>query len=421
MGPPSAHGRCARSPTAGRHLELDVVPRRPIPVSRAELDRLTVAAVARVVAPPVAEVDAADERHVVLGSGPPQQHELLVMAPAAPHPFVEHELSASLVHRFDQMEVLLLAEVRPVRVRAPHQAAHVHASRRQPGQDPGHFGARAGEELVGVAAPVGEVDPLAPLERAEGGVEPCVVLGAVNEDAHVVAVAVGRRRAIAAAVDLRGRVPALLDRQEPCLCTHALLPTHDRCHRPVLRAPWRSRRLGMPQLSARRTTPIDAGPSCARRFDRTDRPAPTPCAWHTSVTVFEPTSTSRLRQATPGSPSTVNPRAPCTPRPPCSCRASPPVRLADLEVDERPRRITHHLFVHGRVHSAHALRADDHTGIRRQLEGRLDLLVLQRLPVPDLQAEQRLVHGLAGHHASRRRTGKGDTPNEPLVNRRPWA
>lgn len=59
-----------------------------------ELDGLGIATVSSVVASSVAQVDTAHEGHVVLGPGSSEQHQLLVMAPPTPYPFVEHEFTA---------------------------------------------------------------------------------------------------------------------------------------------------------------------------------------------------------------------------------------------------------------------------------------------------------------------------------------
>ena len=125
------------------HLELDVVPRRSRAVPRIELDRLLVAAVLGVVAATVAQVDPADEGDVVVGPIRMADHEqLLVMAAVPPDPLVEQHLAAGLVHRLHEMQVLLLAEVRLVGVRPPHEPADVDAARGQVGEDPGDLGAR---------------------------------------------------------------------------------------------------------------------------------------------------------------------------------------------------------------------------------------------------------------------------------------
>ena len=162
----------------------------------------------------MAEVDAADERDVVLGSGAPEQHELLVMAPAAPHAFVEHQLTARLVHLAHERGVVLLAEVGLARMRTPEQPAHVHVAPGEVGEDLAQLGAGPVELLVGIALPIGEVDPVARLELAQLPVEPAEVLGPVDE--HLDVVALGPRLAVAAApIDLGGGVAPLVRGQEP--------------------------------------------------------------------------------------------------------------------------------------------------------------------------------------------------------------
>ena len=85
---------------------------------------------------------------------------------------------------------------------------------RQVGEHVADLGTGADEALVGVALPVGEVDPVVRSEGAEHLVEAGEVLGPVDQ--HLDAVALGPRRAVAAtAVDLGGGVAAFVRREEP--------------------------------------------------------------------------------------------------------------------------------------------------------------------------------------------------------------
>ena len=80
------------SPTTGpRTSSLHVVPGGRRPVGRVHLLRLRIAEVALVVAAAVTQVDAADERDVLLGpAGVAQDHHLLVVRAGAPHALVQH-------------------------------------------------------------------------------------------------------------------------------------------------------------------------------------------------------------------------------------------------------------------------------------------------------------------------------------------
>ena len=62
---------------------------------------------------------------------------------------------------FPEIAVFLQAELEPVQVRAPEQAAHDHPAGGRLGQHPRHLRARAVEPLVRVAAPVGEQQQVA--------------------------------------------------------------------------------------------------------------------------------------------------------------------------------------------------------------------------------------------------------------------
>ena len=97
-------------------LQLHVVPGRVRAVALVHRHRLGVAQVALVVAAPVAQVDAAHEGDVVLGPGASEQHQLLVVAPAAPDALVEHELAETdgpLARAVAAIELQLTAEVNP--------------------------------------------------------------------------------------------------------------------------------------------------------------------------------------------------------------------------------------------------------------------------------------------------------------------
>ena len=60
-------------------------------------------------------------------AGMAHEHQLLVVRPGPPHPLVQQHLAAGLVHHLGEVDRLLLAEVRLVRVRPPHEAPHVDA------------------------------------------------------------------------------------------------------------------------------------------------------------------------------------------------------------------------------------------------------------------------------------------------------
>jgi hypothetical protein len=176
----------------------------------------------------MAQVDAAYERDVLVDpSRMPEHHQLLVVAARTFDPLVQQHLAAGLVHQLPQPPVLLLAEVRLVRVGAPQQPTDLDTAAGEVDQDPADLGARAVQELIGVAAPVGEVHPVAglqPLERPEQAREIAAAM-----DQRIDLVAFGPGAAVAAApVELRGRVAALRDGQEPIVRHHRLLVA--RCH-----------------------------------------------------------------------------------------------------------------------------------------------------------------------------------------------
>ncbi len=196
-------------------LELDVVPRRAGAVALVELDGLGVAQVPFVVVAPVAQVDAPDEGDVpVLLVGVADEDQLLVVRPGAAHPLVEQDLAPGLVHHVGQVDGLLLAQPGLVGVRAPHEAADVDAPAGETGEHLTELGAGPDEELVGVAPPVGEVDPGPVLQGGQLLVEAAEVGGPVDQRLH--RVAVGPRPAVVtAAVDVGVEVAPLVGGEEP--------------------------------------------------------------------------------------------------------------------------------------------------------------------------------------------------------------
>ena len=89
-------------------LQGGVVPRWGGTVLRVEWRRLRVAEVLGVVAPPVTQVDPADEGDVLVGAAlSPYDEQLLVVRPAATHPLVEERLTTRLVDDGAEVAVLL--------------------------------------------------------------------------------------------------------------------------------------------------------------------------------------------------------------------------------------------------------------------------------------------------------------------------
>src|ERR1035437_7805798 len=146
-------------------LELDVVQRGLGPVSLVQLDRLFIAVMRIVVASPVTEVDAAHERHVLMGSGPaPDQEQFLVMGPAAAHSFIEQHLTARLRDRLGESSVLPGAKGESIAVRTPQQTSHVDAFSTGLRDEVPHRRTTGEQTLVAVTAPVGEPDFFVALE-----------------------------------------------------------------------------------------------------------------------------------------------------------------------------------------------------------------------------------------------------------------
>ena len=213
----------------GRALDghLDVVPGGGRSVGLRELHHLLVAVVVVVVAPSVTEVDPADVRDVPVGVvAVADDDELLVVRAAVAHSHVPQALAAGLVDLLTHLAVSVCAVAEPVPVGAPQQPADVDAALHRGDERGAERRARVvGEQLVGLALPVGEVDAVAGAQAADPLVELGEVGTPVDDGPDGVAAAPGR--AVAShVVDPGVRVLPLLVGQEPL--THALVPHPER-------------------------------------------------------------------------------------------------------------------------------------------------------------------------------------------------
>ena len=198
-----------------------VVPGRGGAVLRGHLERLRVAEVACVVAPGVAQVDAADVGDVALRIvAVPDDHQLLVVRTTRPHAHVEQRLGPTRLELPAEQAVLGGVEAQLLRVRAPDQPAYVDTALVGLGQHLDDLAAGlAGEQLVGVPLPVGEEDEVAGL----GGLETFVELGEVRRpvDQRPDEVALGPGLVVGVPVVQRGLgVGPLGGGQQPVGVTH---------------------------------------------------------------------------------------------------------------------------------------------------------------------------------------------------------
>jgi hypothetical protein len=183
------------------HLRGDVVPGRAVAVPAVQVLGLQVAEVPVVVAPPVAQVDPADEREAgVRVVGPVHDDQLLVVRTGAPHALVQQHLATGAVHDAGEHGVLLLVEAHRLGMRAPQQRADLHAPARESRQQHGQRRTVVGQEFVVIAAPVGEAQEVAGRQRLERLGQPREVGAAVDQRRDVVALGPGdvahQRRAL---------------------------------------------------------------------------------------------------------------------------------------------------------------------------------------------------------------------------------
>src|SRR5688572_2949096 len=174
----------------------------------------------------MAQIDAAFVRDVhVMRVSTAHHEQLLMMAPAAPDPLVEEHLTASLVDRFGQADVVLLGEVRLARVRAPQQTAHLHTAMSRLCENLADLRAWSAQLLVGVSLPVCEIDTVTGPERTEHLVQRPKVRIAIDQHSHAVAY---RPRLVIAAtsIDRTTRIAAFIGGQEPVLNAHRASASH---------------------------------------------------------------------------------------------------------------------------------------------------------------------------------------------------
>src|SRR4051812_21841935 len=97
----------------------------------------------------------------------PDDDQFLVVRTTPADSLVEQGRAAGVVDRAAQVLVLLRAERRLVAVRSPKEGAYVDAAARRRCEQLGDRRAVRSEQLVGVAAPVGEPDEIARAGRGD--------------------------------------------------------------------------------------------------------------------------------------------------------------------------------------------------------------------------------------------------------------
>ena len=195
--------------------DLDVVPRRVRAVLGSDGQGLGIAPVTVVVAPRVAEVDAPG-----VGDVPgrvvavPQHHELLVVGTTGANSHVPQAFPAVRLQGLAQLEGPLRVEAELAPVRPPQQPAHVDPAPQRRDQDVDEGVAGVVELLVGVAAPVHEVDPVPLTHRRDPVGEVGEVGRPVHQRGHLVAEApCGPVRAHV--VDTGVRIASLRSHEQP--------------------------------------------------------------------------------------------------------------------------------------------------------------------------------------------------------------
>ena len=169
---------------------------------------LPIATVIGVVAAAVVEVDAAEERHIVLGTaGMADDDHLLVVAAERKHPLVQQHLTARPVDGEGEHPVRTRLRAHHAGVGVPEQPAHPRPTTCRPGQRLDDRRPAVGEELIGIAPPPHELDRVAVARRGQRSRQGVVVHTSVHQRAD--RVALGPRP------EAGGPVAALELREEP--------------------------------------------------------------------------------------------------------------------------------------------------------------------------------------------------------------
>ena len=118
-------------------------------------------------------------------------HQLLMMRTAEPHPLIQQHLAAGPFDGLAEVLVLFLAVGELVQVRAPHQSLDDDTALGGLAEQLGDGRAAVAHLLVGVTAPVGEEQVVAPTERLDLGHQLVEVRRAVDQRLRPIALTPG--------------------------------------------------------------------------------------------------------------------------------------------------------------------------------------------------------------------------------------
>ena len=143
-------------------LQLYVVVGGVGSVHRIGTHALPIATVIGVVAAAVVEVDAAEERHIVLGTvAVADDDHFLVVAAEREHPLVQQHLTARLGKGAGEPPVRTHLRTDHARVGVPEQPAHPRPTTCRPGKRLADRRTLVDEELIGIPPPPHELDRVA--------------------------------------------------------------------------------------------------------------------------------------------------------------------------------------------------------------------------------------------------------------------
>ncbi len=167
-----------RAPDRGLH----VMPRRAFTIPGRKVHRLRISFVLAAIVPAQSQIDASDERHIMLRtSRVSDDDELLMVRSAAAGTRIQQDLAAGVRHLSNQLGILTFALVQPARLRSPDQSEDQDTPFGQLREDMSDGGAWAAEEFFGVSAKIGKIDLVSGPRRTEGVIQRREVAGAVDE------------------------------------------------------------------------------------------------------------------------------------------------------------------------------------------------------------------------------------------------
>jgi hypothetical protein len=197
------------------NLRLDVVPRRSRAERGVQCLGLRVSLMTFVVATSMAEVDTTDESEILVGvTGVQEQHQLLVVRPAAPDACVQEQDPAGIVHHPGKIAGVPFVETEYPWVGAPQKPSDLDPSAREVGEQSTEVWTARAKKLIVISTPIREQHLIANTEHRQAIDEPSEVRSPMDQRLDMVTHGPSEFRLIVMVVGGH-RIAALLGREEP--------------------------------------------------------------------------------------------------------------------------------------------------------------------------------------------------------------